>query len=177
MAATAGCLWSWGTAPLAAGEVLDADPGWGSSSLLLDSFQKLITAIKVPGRSTHPPAFWVPRPRPPRAITTTCSQFPRSRDVLLVPSCAMAETPSGRHHKPRRKVKQNGDGKGFQLSKAETLVRAPSFPLSAFLWPARGSVSQWEVLPLILMVVGLFRWAAGLWGYSGEHQLLSCKRA
>jgi hypothetical protein len=29
-------------------------------------------------------------------------------------------------------------------------------------------LSQWEVLPLILMVVGLFRWAAGLWGYSGE---------
>lgn len=78
----------------------------------------------------------------------------------------MAGTPSGRHHKPRRKVK-NGEGKGFQLSKAETLVRTPSFPLSAFLWPARSSVSQWEVLPLILMVVGLFRWAAGLWGYSG----------
>lgn len=115
-------------------------------------------------RTIHPStSIWVPRPRPPRAITTTCSQFSRS------PSCAMAGTPSARHHKPRRKVKQNGDGKGFQLSKAETLVRTPSFPLSAFLWPARGSVSQWEVLPLILMVVGLFRWAAGLWGYSGEH--------
>lgn len=101
-------------------------------------------------------------------ITTTCGQFSGFHEVPIVPSCAMAGTPSGRHHKPRRKVKQNGDGKGFQLSKAETLVRAPSFPLSAFLWPARGSVSQWEVLPLILMVVGLFRWAAGLWGYSGE---------
>lgn len=110
-------------------------------------------------------------------ITTLCSQFSRFHEAPVVPSCAMAGTPSGRHHKPRRKVKQNGDGKGFQLSKAETLVRAPSFPLSAFLWPARGSVSQWEVLPLILMVVGLFRWAAGLWGYSGEHESRCCGRA
>lgn len=93
MAATAGCLWSWGTAPLAAGEVLDADPGWGSSSLLLDSFQKLITAIKVPGRSTHPPAFWVPRPRPPRAITTTCSQFPDSARSYSSPAAQWLEHP------------------------------------------------------------------------------------
>lgn len=72
--------------------------------------------------------------------------------------------PSPSPHKPRRKPKRpNGDG----LSKAEALVRAPAFPLAAFMWPARSSVSQWEVLPLILMVVGLFRWAAGLWGYSG----------
>lgn len=74
-------------------------------------------------------------------------------------------TPARGQHKPRRKVK--GD-EGVQLTKSEILFRAPSFPLAAFLWPARGSVSQWVVLPLILMVVGLFRWAAGLWGYSGE---------
>ncbi|ROW11325.1 hypothetical protein VMCG_00886 [Cytospora schulzeri] len=81
----------------------------------------------------------------------------------------MAGTP-GSHHKPRRKFKKAGDGHGLQLSKSETLVRAPSFPLAAFLWPARGSVSKWEVLPLVLMVVGLFRWAAGLWEYSGFQQ-------
>jgi alpha-1,3-glucosyltransferase len=52
------------------------------------------------------------------------------------------------------------------------MARAPAFPLAAFLWPARGTVSQWELLPLILMAVGLFRWAAGLWGYSGEIALL-----
>jgi hypothetical protein len=28
-------------------------------------------------------------------------------------------------------------------------------------------VSQWDVLPFVLMVVGLARWSAGLWGYSG----------
>lgn len=74
-------------------------------------------------------------------------------------------------HKPRRKVR-NGDS-GVQLTKSETLYRAPSFPLAAFLWPARGSVSPWEGLPLILMVIGLFRWAAGLWGYSGECDLVA----
>lgn len=79
----------------------------------------------------------------------------------------MGTTAKGQH-KPRRKLK-NGDDNGTQLTKSETLYRAPSFPLAAFLWPARGSVSPWEGLPLILMVVGLFRWAAGLWGYSGEQ--------
>ncbi|KAI1335665.1 glycosyltransferase family 57 protein [Xylariaceae sp. FL0016] len=76
----------------------------------------------------------------------------------------MASTASAAH-KPRRKTKKTAH---FDSSvKAEALVRSPSFPLAAFLWPARSSLSQWEVLPLILMVVGLFRWAAGLWGYSG----------
>ncbi|KAK1781913.1 ALG6, ALG8 glycosyltransferase family-domain-containing protein [Copromyces sp. CBS 386.78] len=73
-------------------------------------------------------------------------------------------------HKPRRKVKQaggNGPSSLPVIMEREALVRVPSFPLAAFLWPARSSVSQWELLPLILMVVGLFRWAAGLWGYSG----------
>lgn len=69
-------------------------------------------------------------------------------------------------HKPRRKSKK--PGVTFDPStKPGALVRTPSFPLAAFLWPARSSFSEWEVLPLILMVVGLFRWAAGLWGYSG----------
>lgn len=84
-------------------------------------------------------------------------------------------------HKPRRRggKKASGNGGGSsnsassdnQLSKKEALVKVPVFPLAAFLWPARGSVSQWEVLPLILMAVGLFRWAAGLWGYSGKCAL------
>lgn len=62
-------------------------------------------------------------------------------------------------HKPRRKANKGDIDK----------LRAPAFPLAAFLWPARTSLSQWEVLPLVLMVVGLFRWAAGLWGYSGKR--------
>ncbi|TQS34512.1 hypothetical protein Golomagni_05101 [Golovinomyces magnicellulatus] len=44
-----------------------------------------------------------------------------------------------------------------------------TFPLASFLWPTRNSGFQRNVLILILLVVGLFRWAAGLWGYSGFH--------
>ncbi|KAM0332368.1 hypothetical protein ACHAQA_002645 [Verticillium albo-atrum] len=55
-------------------------------------------------------------------------------------------------------------------TKSDAVSKAPLFPLASLLWAARGSASQWEVLPLILMVVGLFRWAAGLWGYSGYHR-------
>ena len=76
--------------------------------------------------------------------------------------------PSPSPHKPRRKVKRAVNG-ASSLSATEPgpLIRTPSFPLAAFLWPARGSASEWELLPLILMAAGLFRWAAGLWGYSG----------
>lgn len=74
-------------------------------------------------------------------------------------------------HKPRRKAAKKPGASDAVVAKAEALIRTPSFPLAAFLWPARGSVSQWEVLPLVLMAVGLFRWAAGLWGYSGTDEL------
>ncbi|EPE06838.1 glycosyltransferase family 57 protein [Ophiostoma piceae UAMH 11346] len=82
-------------------------------------------------------------------------------------------------HKPRRKhakkigvladldANSSHASKAVAEAKSEGLARTPAFPLASFLWPARGSVSQWELLPLILMAVGLFRWAAGLWGYSG----------
>ncbi|KAI9825304.1 MAG: Glucosyltransferase-like protein [Thelocarpon impressellum] len=43
----------------------------------------------------------------------------------------------------------------------------PAFALAAFLWPTRAITSQWVVLPLVLMAVGLFRWATALWPYSG----------
>ncbi|KAK0656701.1 glycosyltransferase family 57 protein [Cercophora newfieldiana] len=76
--------------------------------------------------------------------------------------------PSPSPHKPRRKAKRVGNGaSSITSTEPGPLVRTPSFPLAAFLWPARGSASEWELLPLILMVVGLFRWAAGLWSYSG----------
>lgn len=48
-------------------------------------------------------------------------------------------------------------------------AQSPAFPLVAFFWPARKNTSQWVILPLVLMVVGLFRWCAGLWGYSGTN--------
>ncbi|KAI5459818.1 family 57 glycosyltransferase [Mariannaea sp. PMI_226] len=74
--------------------------------------------------------------------------------------------PSPSPHKPRSRAKKPGNTPRKPV-RSEALVRTPAFPLASFLWPARTSSSQWEVLPLILMVTGLFRWAAGLWGYSG----------
>ena len=53
----------------------------------------------------------------------------------------------------------------------KTGPQSPAFPLVAFFWPARKGTSQWVILPLVLMVVGLFRWCAGLWGYSGTDLL------
>ncbi|TVY73542.1 putative dolichyl pyrophosphate Man9GlcNAc2 alpha-1,3-glucosyltransferase [Lachnellula suecica] len=74
-------------------------------------------------------------------------------------------------HKPRRKPKKSSNDSDVSSAAPPATSRSssakPAYPLAAFLWPARSSVSQWEILPLILMAVGLFRWAAGLWGYSG----------
>ncbi|KAF1951849.1 glucosyltransferase [Byssothecium circinans] len=75
-------------------------------------------------------------------------------------------------HKPRRRKKLFEDRTLAQIthgtvSDLHTDTRKPAFPLVAFLWPAKGTVSQWITIPLILMTVGLFRWTTGLWGYSG----------
>ncbi|KXJ95763.1 family 57 glycosyltransferase [Microdochium bolleyi] len=78
----------------------------------------------------------------------------------------MASAVSSPAHKPRHRPKKTTRFDDT-ARKPETLVRTPSFPLAALMWPARSSHSQWEVLPLILMAVGIFRWSAGLWGYSG----------
>ncbi|KAF2750778.1 glycosyltransferase family 57 protein [Sporormia fimetaria CBS 119925] len=75
-------------------------------------------------------------------------------------------------HKPRRRKKIEEGSLAhvthgtLDLDQA-THTRKPAFPLVAFLWPAKGTVSQWVMVPLVLMAVGLFRWSTGLWGYSG----------
>jgi alpha-1,3-glucosyltransferase len=83
--------------------------------------------------------------------------------------------PTSSPHKPRRKTKASSNG-SEQASLTSTPAPGrpsasskPTYPLAALLWPARSSLSQWEILPLVLMAVGLFRWAAGLWGYSGTY--------
>ncbi|KAL8645509.1 MAG: hypothetical protein Q9210_006668 [Variospora velana] len=53
------------------------------------------------------------------------------------------------------------------VPKSKPSTPSPQFPLASFLWPAKKSTSQWVILPLVLMAVGLFRWATGFWGYSG----------
>lgn len=46
----------------------------------------------------------------------------------------------------------------------------PPFPLAAFFWPLKAqSVSQWIILPVILMVTALFQWTTGIWPYSGQQ--------
>ncbi|KAF4548970.1 ALG6/ALG8 glycosyltransferase-like protein [Elsinoe fawcettii] len=82
----------------------------------------------------------------------------------------MAQTPSKASHTPRRKRRSsslplNSDNGALIQDGAAQL---PAFPLAAFLLPAKGTVSQWLSVPLILMAVGLFRWALGFWGYSGR---------
>ncbi len=87
------------------------------------------------------------------------------RLILLRKSVNMAG-PSPSPHKPRRKIKKLGATSN--LSSTEALVQRLPSPWLLSSGQLGGSVSQWELLPLILMVVGLFRWAAGLWGYSGR---------
>ncbi|KAF2277515.1 glucosyltransferase [Westerdykella ornata] len=75
-------------------------------------------------------------------------------------------------HKPRRRRKiEEGSlahvTHGTLDLDQNTHTRKPAFPLVAFLFPAKGTVSQWVMIPLILMAAGLFRWTTGLWGYSG----------
>ncbi|KAF2109460.1 glucosyltransferase [Lophiotrema nucula] len=79
-------------------------------------------------------------------------------------------------HKPRRRRKiEEGSlahvTHGTLDLDQQTQARKPAFPLVAFLWPAKGTVSQWVTIPLILMVAGLFRWCTSLWGYSGYQSL------
>ncbi|KAK4985565.1 Glucosyltransferase-like protein [Elasticomyces elasticus] len=80
-------------------------------------------------------------------------------------------SPPSQSHRPRKKPKQHGSDalagrNGLVIQEPESASQKPAFPLVAFLWPAKGT-SQWVILPLILMAVGLFRWATGFWGYSG----------
>lgn len=78
-------------------------------------------------------------------------------------------------HRPRKKRKlltaSSSNSNLDLILDMHTSKASPAFPLVAFLWPARAGVSQWLVLPLILMIVGLFRWTTSLWGYSGRFML------
>ncbi|KUL89110.1 hypothetical protein ZTR_06070 [Talaromyces verruculosus] len=81
----------------------------------------------------------------------------------------MASSPTS--YRPRQKKKLpttfSGTNNNDLILDAGSPHAAPAFPLVSFMWFARSPTSQWIILPLILMVVGLFRWAVSLWGYSG----------
>ncbi|EFR02191.1 dolichyl pyrophosphate Man9GlcNAc2 alpha-1,3-glucosyltransferase [Nannizzia gypsea CBS 118893] len=77
--------------------------------------------------------------------------------------------PTPASHRPRKKRRTlSGAGLNTDLvvSKGQDIY-APAFPLVSFFWPARSGVSQWLILPVVLMIVGLFRWGTSLWGHSG----------
>jgi alpha-1,3-glucosyltransferase len=78
-------------------------------------------------------------------------------------------------HRPRKKRRDDQvsgpRSNALIIMDADTKQQKPAFPLVSFLLPAKGTVSQWVVMPLILMAVGLFRWATGFWGYSGEFSI------
>jgi alpha-1,3-glucosyltransferase len=85
---------------------------------------------------------------------------------------------SAASHKPRKKNKRPSSGIQRTDTNADIVTFdesshavKPEFPLVAFLWPARGTTSQWVLIPVILIIVGLFRWTVGLWGYSGTTTL------
>ncbi|PWY92797.1 ALG6, ALG8 glycosyltransferase [Aspergillus heteromorphus CBS 117.55] len=79
----------------------------------------------------------------------------------------MAPPPSSYRPRKKRKFPSSFTGSNNSLIVETDGKASPAFPLVSFLWSARAGVSQWLVLPLILMAVGLFRWAVSLWGYSG----------
>ena len=80
----------------------------------------------------------------------------------------MAASPIPGKTKKKRKAPISASANDSLISpKAKAGAQTPPFPLAAFFWPARGNTSQWVILPLVLMVVGLYRWCVGMWGYSG----------
>ena len=89
------------------------------------------------------------------------------------PVVAVMSAPSS-SHRPRKKKRQDPSlartptTADILTVDSQTNAVTPGFPLVAFLWPARGTTSQWILLPLVLLAVGLFRWTVGFWGYSGQ---------
>ncbi|KAI4136278.1 MAG: hypothetical protein LQ341_005726 [Variospora aurantia] len=76
----------------------------------------------------------------------------------------------GSPQKPRKRRKDDTPppkASKTVVPKSKPRTPSPQFPLASFLWPAKKSTSQWVILPLVLMAVGLFRWTTGFWGYSG----------
>jgi hypothetical protein len=96
---------------------------------------------------------------------------PRSQWKVIDDLLRIMAPPTPSSYRPRKKRRSTTlfAGSNNPLTvEAEEGKLAPAFPLVSFLWGARAGVSQWLVLPLVLMTVGLFRWAVSLWGYSGK---------
>lgn len=79
----------------------------------------------------------------------------------------MAVPPSPNKSRKKKKPPSPNTSNEIALPDSKPGAQSPAFPLVAFLWPARKNTSQWVILPLVLMIVGLYRWCTGIWGYSG----------
>ena len=90
-----------------------------------------------------------------------------TRDTLNTMSASNSNRPRKKRKPPARSNTITHIVK-TDLEDGEAIT--PEFPLVAFLWPARRTTSQWILLPLTLMIVGLFRWGIGLWDYSGYQK-------
>lgn len=72
------------------------------------------------------------------------------------------------HRSRRKRALASSSSNGTVIQELTgTKHEKPAFPLVAFFWPVKGSLSQWITLPCILMAVGLFRWCTAIWPYSG----------
>ena len=74
---------------------------------------------------------------------------------------------SAKTRKRKKPASQASTNIEVSLPEPKAGTQSPAFPLVAFFWPTRKHTSQWITLPLVLMAVGLYRWCAGMWGYSG----------
>ena len=57
---------------------------------------------------------------------------------------------------------------GLVVYDGATKSERPAFPLAAYLWPAKGTVSLSYSITMILLITTLFRWTTSLWAYSGK---------
>lgn len=73
---------------------------------------------------------------------------------------------------PRGAINIDDDiSRGLILHDARSNSKRPAFPLAAYLWPAKGTVSLKYGIVMVLLATSLFKWATGLWTYSGMAAL------
>ena len=98
-----------------------------------------------------------------RAFSTPCD----SRQSTLLDN--MASPRKSRRIKKANTPEPDDIRQNAVATRSKSHPPAPEYPLAAFLWPAKKSAFQFT-LPFVLMSVGLFRWATGFWGYSGQYK-------
>ena len=100
---------------------------------------------------------------PPRPQTTRLTHAtPSSSTEAQIPSALPVSEPTA----PALRRRKTPRSVSFALPPLP-------FPLASFLHPLRSASTQWLVVPAILMVAFLFRWAVALGPYSGSPLISS----